>query len=146
MGAYITWEDNLKPSLSNETANRILMAYDNDAEKLNTNAILTAESEIDSYLGMVLDSVPLSEPPAIVKRLAINMSMYYVHTKLQFIDIPEHIQKGYDLSIRTLEKISKKEIALFNPKDGGEAPIEDASWGNDSGLLFDDGIFSRDSF
>ncbi len=79
-----------------------------------TEAIAKADAEIDSYLGVIY-AVPLSVPPARIKALSEDISIYYLYMRRS--TIPEARQKAYDNAIAFLQLLAAGKATL--PDTGG---------------------------
>ncbi len=72
-------------------------------------AIAKADAEIDSYLGMIY-TIPLSVPPARVKALSEDISIYYLYQRRSAV--PEARKKVYDDAIAFLKLLATGTIKL----------------------------------
>jgi phage gp36-like protein len=79
-------------------------------------ALEDASAEIDSYLGKVA-RLPLSEPPPILKRFAIEIAVYRLQTLLPKESV-EDARRRYEDIVKWLEAVAAGEIAL----EGNSAP------------------------
>lgn len=75
------------------------------------NKIKAADSEIDSYVGSVT-AVPLDPVPDIIKQKCFDITCYYLHSRTDFMDIPEAAGKKYDAAIEYLGKIAEGKIKI----------------------------------
>lgn len=73
--------------------------------------IKAADSMIDSYVGSVT-AVPLTTPPDVIKQLSFDITLYYLHARTDYMDIPEASQKKYDAAIEYLSKIAEGKIKI----------------------------------
>ena len=74
-----------------------------------SEAIAKADAEIDSYLGIIY-AVPLSVPPARIKALSEDISIYYLYMRRSAI--PEPRQKAYDDAIAFLRLLAVGKVSL----------------------------------
>lgn len=98
-----TDKDYFLTKLNEEDLNNLL--GDNDDNL--TNAIQAADSLIDSYLTNVATTVPLASPPDIVKQLSYDIAVFYLHDRIQFVDIPERVKTKYDAAISFLKDVAR---------------------------------------
>jgi phage gp36-like protein len=100
-------------------------------------AIVKADAEIDSYLGIIY-SVPLSVPPTRVKALSEDIAIYYLYMRRS--SIPEARQKAYDNGIAFLQLLAAGKATIPDDSGGG------GTSGN-QGVQFASApsIFNRDS-
>jgi phage gp36-like protein len=82
-----------------------------------TEAIAKADAEIDSFLGMVY-SVPLSVPPARIKALSEDISIYYLY--LRRSTVPEARQKAYNDAIAFLQLLAAGKATLPSTSVSGQ--------------------------
>lgn len=71
------------------------------------SAIQAADSLIDSYLTNVAATLPLTDPPDIIKQLSFDITMYHLHDRIQYADIPERIKLKYDDAINFLKDVAR---------------------------------------
>lgn len=64
-----------------------------------------AEAEIDAYLGARY-SLPLDSTPAVVKRLSITITVYYLYARRFAGGVPEQIRKSYEDAVALLRRLS----------------------------------------
>jgi phage gp36-like protein len=76
-----------------------------------TECIAKADAEIDSYLG-VKYTVPFSSPPARVKSLSEDITIYYLFTRRSVA--PELRQKNYDNAIFYLRDVAAGRAVLID--------------------------------
>ncbi|MBM4159117.1 MAG: DUF1320 domain-containing protein [Ignavibacteria bacterium] len=113
---YSTKEDFLK-RVSEDDLNSLTDKEDDNLEE----AINTADSIIDGYLSNIFSELPLDDTPKIITQISIDIALYNLHSRLQYKDIPDHISKKYEGSIKLLEKIASGEIKISiedEPKQG----------------------------
>jgi phage gp36-like protein len=78
-----------------------------DSEENLDSAIASADSLIDSYLTNAVTTVPLAEPPEVIKQCSFDIAMYHLHDRVQFVDIPERIKTKYDDAISFLKDVAR---------------------------------------
>lgn len=92
-------------------------------EKLNS-AMQEANSEIDAYVGSRYP-LPLQVIPPFLTEIGCNLARYYAVTG----DLSENdpIKNRYESSIKTLTKISKRELTLGSSPAGESKPVQTSS-------------------
>lgn len=77
------------------------------------NAISTADEFIDSYLSKRIKILPLTEPvPKMVKQCSYFVAMYYLHERIQYVDIPQRIRDNYDVAVNWLKAVADGGVTL----------------------------------
>lgn len=71
-----------------------------------TQAVATADSFIDGYLKKVVTSLPLESPSESIKQCAYNITIYNLHDRIQYMDIPAWVSEKYKSTISFLKDIS----------------------------------------
>jgi phage gp36-like protein len=84
-------------------------------------AISDASAEIDGYIGGRFE-LPLTEPPAILSRLATDIAMYRLQSLRPIHDLADARQRYVD-AIAALGKIATGELGLGLAADGSEARV-----------------------
>lgn len=77
-----------------------------------TEAIKSADGEIDSYLKSVVTTLPLNPVPDIIKQRSFDIAMFYLHKRIDIADRPESVLKDYEKAIQWLDKVAKKLVNL----------------------------------
>lgn len=72
-----------------------------------TEAISTADSIIDGYLKNVVKTLPLAEPPEVITDCSATISIYILHSRIQYHDIPAFWKQRYDAAVSYLRDVSK---------------------------------------
>lgn len=102
-----------------------------------TQAITDAEAEIDGYVATRY-AVPIAAPvPALIKKLAIDITVYNLWRRRQ--KIPDMIRTAYEDAVKKLEAIAKGTITLG--VDPAPAESTKSSAGETSGP---ERVFDRD--
>lgn len=73
-----------------------------------TQAIATADSEIDGYCGSHY-AVPFSAVPPIIRGLSVEIAVYYLHKRRT---VPEKVERAYDKAILRLKDIARGLLSL----------------------------------
>lgn len=81
-----------------------------DNDRINT-AIADADALIDGYLGSRY-AVPFTTVPPLIKKLSVDIAIYYLHQGYQELKMPEGVKERYDDAIRSLEELKSGEILL----------------------------------
>lgn len=90
----------------------------NDA--LIQSALDEAQSEVDSYVGMVAD-LPLSSTPLVLKNAVCRIARY----RLDAYSPRDNVRQDYDDVIKWLEKLVDGKVGLGLDEDGG-SPTTDS--------------------
>ena len=86
-------------------------------------ALTDASSEIDTYLEARF-ALPLSDPPAVLNRLACDIAMYRLQSLRPLHDL-EDARRRYDDAIAMLSKVAAGELTLGLATDNQEPPAAD---------------------
>lgn len=70
-----------------------------------------AEAEIDGYLGARY-ALPLSETPALVKRLSLTLTIHALYQRRFAEAVPEGIRSSYTDAVRILNRLSDGTMTL----------------------------------
>ena len=89
-----------------------------------TQALSDASAEIDGYIEGRF-SLPLTDPPAVLTRLATDIAMYRMQTLRPLHDL-EDARKRYEDAVAMLGKVASGELTLGLAADGQEPPIAGA--------------------
>ncbi len=89
-----------------------------------TQALGDASAEIDGYIEGRF-TLPLTDPPAILTRLATDIAMYRMQTLRPLHDL-EDARKRYEDAVAMLAKVAAGELTLGLAADGQEPRIADA--------------------
>lgn len=75
-------------------------------------AIGSASSLIDTYIRTSVKTVPIpaEQISETIKRICFDVTMYYLHDRADYADVPEAVQTKYDSSIQVLEDILSNKI------------------------------------
>ena len=103
-------------------------------------AIADADAEIDSYCSIVY-SVPFSTVPDIIRKVSVDISIYNLYSRRQFV-VPEERKDRYERAVQFLADVAKGMASL-----GGDAPSQSDSGLPESTTSKDDRIYTigRDS-
>lgn len=109
---YCTLEDLLKAI---PEANLIQLTDDSGTGTLDIakieDALLYAEQLINAYLRGRY-SVPLSPVPELIKRLAVDLAIFYLYSRRFELAVPEGMLERRKEVIRLLEQIQKGQVLL----------------------------------
>ena len=111
--AYSTQDDILKEISEKDLA----QLTSEDDEVIDTDVVATAianaDSEIDGYVG-VRYSLPLTSPPALIKKLSIKIALYNLFSRRsnRLGGMDETIKENYNNSVAMLKDISKGVLTL----------------------------------
>ncbi len=108
MGQYITRED-FDRRMNKEDLDTLIVKEEANLEE----AIETAEGVINGYLSLVCETpLNISPIPGILVQAAFDISIYNLHSRVQFRDIPEFVRDKYEDALKMLTKISRGEIII----------------------------------
>jgi phage gp36-like protein len=116
----------------NRYPNRDLVQLTNEdpaATTVNTallsQALADASAEIDSYLEARF-ALPLSDPPAVLNRIASDIAMYRLQALRPLHDL-EEARRRYEDAIIMLTKVADGEMTLGLALDNAEPPVAGAA-------------------
>lgn len=142
--AYSTEEDILKRIKLSEYNKLVAVEEDDEitSNDILTEAIATADSIIDSYLQGRIEDLPLDDPPKSIVQCSCDIVIYNLHSRIQYIDIPEWINQRYLACMKWLSDISKG-LANIDTSTLTESETESGgvSYGNDRDTVFGSGTF-----
>lgn len=108
-----------------------------DSEDNLDSAISAADSLIDSYLMSVATTLPLADPPEVIKQASYDIATYHLHDRIQLVDIPERIKAKYDDTINWLKDVARglaniPGIASEEKEEGINYDVNDPKMGRNS--------------
>jgi phage gp36-like protein len=81
-------------------------------------AVDDSDAEVDSYLkGRYPDDIPVANLPKNIKRIASDLTMYYLYKHASAIEIPDHIISSWKAATKDLEKIQSGKLTPFETVD-----------------------------
>ena len=86
-----------------------------------TQALSDASAEIDGYIEGRF-TLPLTDPPTVLNRLATDIAMYRMQTLRPLHDL-EDARKRYEDAVAILSKVAAGELTLGLAADGQEPPL-----------------------
>jgi len=103
-----------------------------------SQALSDASAEIDGYIASRF-ALPLSDPPAVLSRLACDIAMYRLQSLRPLHDLTD-ARKRYDDAIELLMRVARGEVTLGLAADNIEAPqaagaVVTQAGGDNSGVL-----------
>ncbi len=118
--------------LLNRYPNRDLVQLTNEdsaAQSVDTTvlqqALDDASAEIDGYLGARF-TLPLTDPPAVLNRLAADIAMYRLQALRPLHDLAD-ARRRYDDAIEMLRRVAAGELTLGIASDRRETQIADGA-------------------
>jgi phage gp36-like protein len=115
--AYCFEDDLLKMIPQAELAELTVESGEVPDSLIIADAICKAEAEIDSYLG-VRYVVPLADPPAQVKALAVDLALYRLFSRRSIA--PPVRQDKYEAAVAFLKQVAAGQLVIMGP--AGEPP------------------------
>jgi phage gp36-like protein len=70
-------------------------------------AIASADSLIDSYLITRIKTLPLTTVPEFIKQISYDIALFYLHDRIQYIDIPEFVKTKFDAAVFWLKDFAR---------------------------------------
>src|SRR6202451_3646989 len=120
--SYATPQD-----MINRYPNRDLVQLTNEAPTATTintapitQALGDASAEIDGYIEGRF-TLPLTDPPAVLNRLATDIAMYRMQALRPLHDL-EDARKRYEDAVAMLKQVAAGELTLVLSADGQEPP------------------------
>lgn len=110
-----------------------------DSADILTEAVSTADSIIDGYLKSVVKTLPHTDIPEAITDCSANISIYILHSRIQYHDVPEFWKERYDTCISYLKDVSK---GLANI----EAAIEDEEQQDSLKAYSNQNVFNRNLY
>jgi phage gp36-like protein len=89
-----------------------------------TLALADASSEIDGYIEARF-TLPLTDPPPVLNRLATDIAMYRLQTLRPLHDLQD-ARRRYEDAVAVLEKVAAGELTLGIAVDGKEPQVAGA--------------------
>lgn len=89
-----------------------------------TNALADAQTEIDSYVGVVAD-LPLLTTPLVLKNAAVRIARY----RLDSYSPRDSVRRDYEDVVKWLEKVAEGKVSLGVDAGGTEQPPEQLGGG-----------------
>ena len=110
-------------------------------------ALSDASAEIDGYLKSRF-ALPLSDPPAVLQRLACDIAMYRLQSLRPLHDVAD-ARKRYEDAVELLVRVARGEVTLGLAADNGEPAAATGSVvtkaGGDASGALPQRIFDRGS-
>jgi phage gp36-like protein len=82
------------------------------AADIRDNAITDADSLINGYLKNAVTVLPLTDVPASIKACSVDITVFNLHARIQYADIPQFWKDRYDARIAFLKDIAKGIVGL----------------------------------
>jgi len=99
----------------------------NNDETNLTSAIKAADSLIDSYLRNQISELPLTTVPEIISQLSYDIAVFYLHDRIQYIDVPERVRDKYEAAINFLKDISGGKVQIGIIEEKQKSNVESGS-------------------
>jgi phage gp36-like protein len=115
--AYCSEEDLLKMIPQSELAELTAESGEVPDSLIIIDAIGKAGAEIDAYLGIKY-VVPLATPPAQVKALAVDLSIYHLYSRRSVVPLVR--QQKYEAAVAFLKQVAAGKLVIVGPQ--GELP------------------------
>lgn len=96
---------------------------DNDDNNL-ISAINAADSLINGYLRNQTYELPLDPVPDIIRQLSYDIAVFYLHDRIQYLDVPERVRDKYDAAINYLKDISAGRVQVGISDDEQKSNVE----------------------
>lgn len=107
--AYSTEEEILKRIKKSEYDKLVAVSSGDGltADEISDEAIATADSIIDSYLQNRISDLPIDTPPRSIVQASCDIAIYNLHSRIQYVDIPEWVNARYLAVMQWLKDIAK---------------------------------------
>lgn len=109
-------------------------------DEILAEAIATSDSIINSYLTNIISTLPIGTPPKSIVQASVDIALYNLHSRIQYIDIPEWILSRYNITMQWLRDLSKGMASLEGTALEGETSTGGVTYETDRN------IFGSDSF
>ncbi len=112
--AYSAEADFLK-RISKEVYDELVAPITGDtltAAQIRDEAIATADDTINSYISSAVDTVPLDEPTKMIVQCSVDISIFNLHSRIQYDRIPEWVKDRYDACISWLKDVQSGKANL----------------------------------
>lgn len=88
--------------------------------------IKASDSMIDSYLRSKIKTLPIDPVPDSIKQVSFDLTIFNLHDRVQYSDIPQWVKDKYDAAIDYLTKIAQGKVTLIPepPEDDVESSVE----------------------
>lgn len=90
------------------------------------DAIQDASDVIDGYIRNVV-TLPIDEEqvPLVIKRICYDITIYYLHDRVDYVDVPEAVETKYKEAMKLLKGISSGEVNLVSVEDDKKSNLID---------------------
>ncbi len=107
--AYATETDIIKRISKAEYNKMVTVSYGDGLSPadIRDEALDTASSIIDSYLQGRIAELPIDTPPRSIVQACCDITIYNLHSRIQYIDIPDWINSRYQACMQWLKDVSK---------------------------------------
>ena len=82
-----------------------------------TEAIKSADSLIDGYLRNQTSDLPINPVPDVIRQLSYDIAIFYLHDRIQYLDVPERVRDKYDAAINYLKDIASGKVVIDIAED-----------------------------
>lgn len=106
-----------------------------------SESISTADSMIDSYLSSQISTLPLDTVPKIITQASVDIAIYHLHSRIQYIDIPEWVKTRYDTTIAWLKDVARGVAAIESLDTTEETIVTGIDYGSDRLSVFNSDTF-----
>jgi len=105
------------------------------------DCIAEATAEIHSYLNGTV-KLPLTEPvPDIIKIIATDIAIFYLYLRRAEGEVPEHIQKMYDLRKADLERLRNTDFLLRSEEIRNASDVPNVAIVTKKKRVFDENFY-----
>ena len=132
MSNYCTQQDMID-RFGNDTVVELTDRAIPPTNTIDTTVLDRAIEDATSFINGFLQSrytLPLSSIPSVIKRLAVDITRYYLHDE----HVPEHVDNKFKSAEKTLKSVSKGEVNLgidtLGVKPSSKNDVEIQSGGN----------------
>jgi phage gp36-like protein len=89
-------------------------------------AIEDADNLIDTYLKDVVTTLPIAEPPKIIKRCSYDIALFYLYDRAAYVDVPVLAEKKYKDALSFLKDIRDGVMTLEGLPDAEDVSADNS--------------------
>lgn len=105
-------------------------------EEILDEAIATADNTIDSYIMSVVDTVPLDDPAKMIVQCSVDIAIFNLHSRVQYVRIPEWVKDRYDACISWLKDVQSGKANLGLSEDEEEERVDKTVYGGEERIMY----------
>ncbi|MBK9333855.1 MAG: DUF1320 domain-containing protein [Ignavibacteria bacterium] len=106
------------------------------AEDIIEDAIDTADNTIDSYISSAVSTVPLDEPTKMITQCSVDISIFNLHSRVQYDRIPEWVKDRYDACISWLKDVQSGKANLGLSEAEEDERVDKTVYGSEERRMY----------